>query len=236
MSAGIRTEGTTLTVTGSKFEENEGRGTGSAGTSKNSGAAICSNGVASICITSSNFTRNSAENGGAINTNVISSLDTVEIDNCIFTDNVATEKGGAILVNNDAAETIISNSNFTGNDCVLGSAIYNIGNLSLSKNNVDETGAITNGNVIASNVVITVLDNKNATYNTYDKIEDFYAQLTDDNGNVIVTGNKILKIGFGTSTLSLEYDETDGLYHKANVKVVKSGAPILPSATKKIIH
>jgi len=227
VGAGIRTEGTTLTVTGSKFEENEGRGTGSEGTSKNSGAAICSNGDASINITSSNFTRNSAENGGAINTNVISSSNTVEIDNCIFTDNVATEKGGAILVNNDAAETIISNSNFTGNDGVLGSAIFNLGTLSLSKNNIDEAGAITSGNVIASNVIITVLDNENATYNTYDKIADFYAQLTDDNGNVIVTSDNILKIGFGTSTLSLEYDETDGLYHKANVKVVKSGAPTL---------
>ena len=234
VGAGIRTEGTTLTVTGSKFEENEGRGTGSEGTSKNSGAAICSNGVASISITSSNFTRNSAENGGAINTNVISSSNTVEIDNCIFTDNVATEKGGAILVNNDAAETIISNSNFTGNDGVFGSAIFNLKTLSLSKNNIDEAGAITSASVIASKVIITVLDNENATYNIYDKITDFYAQVTDDNGNVIVTSDKILKIGFGTSVLNLEYDETDGLYHKANVKVVKSGAPTLRPETKNL--
>ena len=93
-----------------------------------SGGAIDSGGYA--IITNSNFTKNSAGEGGAID----NWQGTLEISNSNFTDNTATYKGGAIY--NYEGILTVDNVNFTGNDITFrsgtadddngGAAIYNV--------------------------------------------------------------------------------------------------------------
>lgn len=109
------------------------------------GGAILANGYggsANMLITNSSFTSNTAYEGGAIynyatNSYATGSQSNATIRNCFFTDNSATNSGGAIV--NDGRSGGISNATirdckFTSNRSSAGGAIYNIGSTAGTSN------------------------------------------------------------------------------------------------------
>lgn len=78
---------------------------------------------------SSNRSREGGSRGGAIYSNGSSAIN---IDNCLFNNNQATNNGGAIIIMGQTA-TEITNSTFTGNNssAAFGGAIYSYGTLTV---------------------------------------------------------------------------------------------------------
>ena len=146
----------TVNITGSIF-------TGNFAT--NSGGAIRNYEHGSAYIRDSIFTSNSANSGGAIandNQDLNSHL-IMNINDCTFNDNVATNFGGGIF--NNKGTMSISANQMNGNVAgVIGSAIYNNGSMGiLTLSYLDNSTKI-----VRNNSVFTI-----------------YAKLTDDMGNPV---------------------------------------------------
>ncbi|MBR4447797.1 beta strand repeat-containing protein, partial [Methanobrevibacter sp.] len=191
----IFVESSNLVVDNSTFENNKGVGVGSSGTSNTQGGAIVvfPQG-ASAEITDSTFIANSANVGGAVS---LAGVDGDSlIDNCTFTDNVASSEGGAVyLWTQDDANIAVENSKFEGNTAPWGNAISNDGILSLSNNTVVGNGAdIANyyGKIV-SNIFIEIMEN--GTYSYHMEDITLNATITDDNGNLIKDINFDFTIG-----------------------------------------
>ncbi len=210
--AAIYDEGAKVIVDDCDFIENHCEGIGSAGTSSTQAAAILvmSQG-ASATVTNSRFNKNSAKVGGAISFSLSDGASL--IDNCKFTENVATEEGGAIYNNGWTDEELtVSNSEFTNNRASEGSAIYNNDRLALSGNTITGGAAeIANaegwGDII-STVKVVILDGQDHTVTN--PAIDLTAAVTDDNNNPIIDANFVFTVG--AEEVPASYDATEGIY------------------------
>lgn len=105
------------------------------GYSTGSGGAIGANEFENLTISNCNFSKNSAQFGGA----VLSSASYTKITNCNFNDNHADASGGAAYIG--GKESVIDNSRFTSNDAVsedvgYGGAVYFTGSDGLVNNTI----------------------------------------------------------------------------------------------------
>jgi len=123
-----------LTVDNSKFDKN---------TADIDGGALYFKGEDGV-ISRSNFTSNNASYNGAVYMNCIGGT----VDNCLFTDNMATDSAGAIGWVKKEKGTI-SNSKFINNNAPYGGAVYvnegnnfTIMNSEFIKNNATTGGAV----------------------------------------------------------------------------------------------
>ena len=194
-------------------------------------------------ITHSTFKNNTAKlNGGAIYWN-----NDGTISNSNFTNNCAYEYGSAIYIYNNS-KSAISYCNFTNSQVELGeTTIYNNGNLSLEKNNINTTYAeIINNNIITSKINVTVLQNITHLIDTY-KVT-LNATIFDDNGNMINDRHvnftiqyndeiNTVKAEFKNSQYEVEYNFTSiGVYlismqHINSYKSVHNGIIIFTRGT-----
>ena len=178
---------------------------------KRHGGAIYMEG--DVTIINSYFIKNSARyDGGAIYTN-----GGLNLNNVTFKNNTANRQGEAIFII-DSGNAVIESSIFSNNGNDNEYAIYNMGVLTLDKNNV--TNIIYNGKDITTKLVFVVLDNSTVRYDSNVESE-LYAVLYDDNGNVIhapnvkfQTDNTIVNAAFNLEnrTYVALYNFTAGLY------------------------
>ena len=134
------------------------------------GGAIES-GVATVTVSNSTFTRNSAANtGGAIyaNTAIVTAstftnntatvaggaivATTVTVTGSTFTDNSATADGGAIYT----STATVTGSTFTNNDAVAGGAIYAYTTVTVTDSTfTNNTATVAGGAIVATTVTVT---------------------------------------------------------------------------------
>jgi predicted outer membrane repeat protein len=165
--AGLFQQRGTVTVSGGLFDANSARFgaaiyvrgalsvSGTAFTNNvavEEGAAIYNeNGNPSaVTVAGSSFTGNTARFGGAIYTRA-----RLNVTNSIFTNNTATESGGAVYHQNDNAQNGIAQSCFSGNMARFGGAVFSeTGNFNAQNNwwgaATGPTGAMVNSNVQTS--------------------------------------------------------------------------------------
>ena len=204
--AAIYDEGAILIVDNCIFNDNTCVGTGSPGTSNTqAGAILVMADGASATITNSKFNRNKATTGGAVS--VSQATGDVLIDNCEFTENTASYEGGAIYnFAADGATLTVKDSTFTDNTAdVWGDAISNDAALKLEGNTITGGDDAAIGNwlgTIDSHVTVTILDGQ--AHTIYDPHYALTANVTDDQGNVINDHNFVFKVGD---------DEVDGTYY-----------------------
>ena len=176
------------------FIGNNATGIGSYGYTS-AGGAICIARGAHGTIEDSKFINNTATVGGAIDVSATMNPESVNvvIDNCTFENNTAVGSplriaaGGAIRLNTAGTTVTVMNSNFTNNKGDNGSAIYNVATLTLSNNIVfSDEAEIESQGIIVSTINVKVLDGEVKTISTLDA--DLFAEVTDDNGNLIKDG------------------------------------------------
>ena len=131
------------------------------------------------------------------------------VDECNFTDNNCSKAGAVFVLQNTNAN--ISNSYFDNNKGSYANSIVSVGNLSLRSNTINsdesEIFVYSNGKVI-SQINITVMDNKTYDY-SFHAIK-LYANVTDDNGNIIK--HNTFKFLVGTTEVNAKYNATSKLY------------------------
>ncbi len=177
-SAVCNHDSTTLTVTGSTFNENKATDLGGAiCTGKNNiltinntefnknqgklGGAICLSANSKMNIDATTFTQNNAEDGGAIHG---AKDNKIIMKNIKLTDNTATTNGGAITTGENNHLTI-NNTTFTANKANLGGAILSsvdseaiLDDSIFTQNSAENGGAIyaaKNNNIQITNTEIT---------------------------------------------------------------------------------
>jgi predicted outer membrane repeat protein len=188
-----------LFVSGSNFTSNNGT----------LGGAIYTYLITNVTIDNSRFEDNSAVDGGAMYLYGTSKyIANVNIAGSEFLGNVASGNGDAIYLTMYSKSTI-KDSVFTDNGDVIDYAIYNLGNLSLENNNVDNI--IYNGGNIISQVNSTVLGN-----DTYDITVSSYnlnATLVDDMGNKIYDPNFRFTVNGEVVDVVPDYNKETGIYN-----------------------
>ena len=107
------------------------------------GGGIESN-SADVILTQTVFTKNTATNGGAVH--IESNTTSSKIDRCSFTGNLTVNLGGAVCSH---AHNLVTNSLFSGNKSIDGSAIhfsnnasYNVSNCTIAGNNATTANTI----------------------------------------------------------------------------------------------
>ena len=144
----------------------------------------------------------------------------VILNNISFVDGVFDKKGGAIYA---FGNLTINGCTFTNCRDDYGYAIYNEDTLSLKGNVVE--GTIYNRGVITSPVTVVFLNGETKTFDAFvDAV--VYAKLTDDNGNIIVNMENLIRLStnaFTNDDVSIFIlNKTDNLYY-ATVTPVKTG-------------
>ena len=166
---------------------------------------------ADVTVKDSEFVNNTAPYGGAIENEGIGDL---TVDNCIFTENTASARGGAII---SSGNTDVSNSVFTDNEALGGTNaiyLYNEGTtLELSNNTI--TGdtvqiLVKSGIDIVNPLNATFLGNQTVPAYVGD-IFILNATLTDDNGNFIYDADLRFSVD-GETIDEVLFDDETGLY------------------------
>ena len=166
---------------------------------------------AGVTVKDSEFVNNTAPYGGAIENEGIGDL---TVDNCIFTENTASARGGAII---SSGNTDVSNSVFTDNEALGGTNaiyLYNEGTtLKLSNNTI--TGdtvqiLVKSGIDIVNPLNATFLGNQTVPAHVGD-IFILNATLTDDNGNFIYDADLRFSVD-GETIDEVLFDDETGLY------------------------
>jgi predicted outer membrane repeat protein len=153
------------------------------------------------------FESNSAINGGAIYAD-----NNANVKNSRFIDNTATENGGAIYFSKWCPDSSVTESNFTGNNAGVGNAIYNVGILTLSHNNVSSTQAdIVSDGTVSSEINVVILPDGPYTYH-FAKIT-LQANVTDDNHNPMILADLNLTVNDTANTqVKVTYNPATGLH------------------------
>ena len=166
---------------------------------------------AGVTVKDSEFVNNTAPYGGAIENEGIGDL---TVDNCIFTENTASARGGAII---SSGNTDVSNSVFTDNEALGGTNaiyLYNEGTtLELSNNTI--TGdtvqiLVKSGIDIVNPLNATFLGNQTVPAYVGD-IFILNATLTDDKGNFIYDADFKFSVD-GETIDEVLFDDETGLY------------------------
>ncbi|MDO4586846.1 MAG: hypothetical protein Q4C95_06045 [Planctomycetia bacterium] len=165
---------------------------------------------ATLSISNSTFTSNSAFRGGALVAATESRVESVSVTSCTFTGNTAQNNGGAIFT--ACPNFTITGSTFTGNTAQnSGGAILNYGTLTLSGRNTftgntaDVNGGAINNAVIGSrkgNLTITADDNTN--------VSAFSTNSAKGNGGAISNWG-IANITYATFTENIVFDESSNV-------------------------
>ena len=140
------------------------------------GGAVATDGSGSFSLTGSNFTGNKATGLNASAGAVSVGLDQgcpATIDDCVFKENTAELKGGAVFIAGYDDDATISNCNFSDdNTAEIGSSLYNGGNLKLTNNVIEgDSGIYSSGaGKIDTHVWVIVNDNQDVTVEYYDTI------------------------------------------------------------------
>jgi predicted outer membrane repeat protein len=189
---GIYNNATNLYVSNSTFTDNLAPMTGGGG------AGIYNNRGANCTVTNSTFNNNNGANGAAIGNNYATS--SISVINCKFTDNTATNHGGAIW--NTAGNFSLINSTFTDNSATnQGGAIYNNGYMNVSFNTmVGNTASL--GTMIynaGSMTGLKLIFINNSTFTVVGMaVFTIFANLTDDMGNTVTGQNIIFTVNGAT--------------------------------------
>ena len=202
------------------------------------GGAVATDGSGSFSLTGSNFTGNKATGLNASAGAVSVGLDQgcpATIDGCVFKENTAELKGGAVFIAGYDDDATVSNCNFSDdNTAEIGSSIYNGGNLKLTNNIIDgDSGIYSSGaGKIDTHVWVIVNDNQDVTVEYYDTIP-IVVKITDDNGNLIRIDEPTLTIDLGDSWTrkTLTLDEATGFYTMDNYLVDQKSGLLTPSRT-----
>ncbi|MBE6489360.1 MAG: hypothetical protein E7Z83_00645 [Methanobrevibacter sp.] len=167
---------------------------------------------AGVTVKDSEFVNNTAYYGGAIENEGIGAL---TVDNCTFTENTASAKGGAII---SSGSTSVSNSVFTDNeglDDTNAIYLYNEGTtLELSNNTI--TGGnkvqifVKTGIEINSKIIATFMNNQTVPKQVGDTAI-LNATLADDKGNFIYDADFKFSVNGGT-IMDIDFDDETGLY------------------------
>ena len=219
------------------FDDNWVVGPGSSGY-YGLGGAVATDGSGSFSLTDSNFTGNRATGLNASAGAVSAGLDQgcpATIDGCVFKENTAELKGGAVFIAGYDDDATVSNCNFSDdNTAEIGSSIYNGGNLKLTNNIIDgDSGIYSSGaGKIDTHVWVIVNDNQDVTVEYYDTIP-IVVKITDDNGNLIRIDEPTLTIDLGDSWTrkTLTLDEATGFYTMDNYLVDQKSGLLTPSRT-----
>ena len=192
--AALYNEKAKLIVDNCDFIKNHCEGVGSSGTSNTQAGAILSMGAGSTAtITNSRFKENSAKVGGAVS---LAGVQDSTVSGCTFTENVGTSEGGAIYAwTQDGATVTVSGNTFTDNTAPFGSAISNDGTMSITENTITGATTVPIGNyygTITSPVYVKTLNGETVTSGA--ATNDITATLTDDKGNAIVDRNLVLVV------------------------------------------
>ena len=218
----IFVESSNLVVDDCTFNNNQGVGVGSSGTSNTQGGAIVVfPGAAYAKITDSIFTANSADTGGAVSLAGVGE-DSI-IEGCTFTDNTADDGGAVYLWTSEDAVVTVKDSIFSGNTAGWGNAISTDGALKLEGNTISTTSAdIGNGaGSIESTVYAVLIDGAEIDAALGEEVTPT-AKLTDDNGNII--RDSAFKITVNGEELATSF--ANGIY-KATYTIVNAGDNIV---------
>lgn len=233
----------TLTVNNCVFTNNTASTNSASSDYVPHGGAI--NTVGRVIITNSNFTDNSADEGGALKIQNVGegSATLTTIDNCIFINNTARE--GAAIYNYNATlnitdsqfkenvarehgalysnlESITNIQSCTFNDSII--YIAKDSELSLFNNTISSTKAeIVSDGKITSTINVIVLGNTTVPARIGDEVT-LTAKVTDDKGNLIKDGNFTLVVD-GVK-IDTAYNDTSNLY-QANYAVKNAGSKIV---------
>ena len=203
------------------------------------GGAVATDGSGSFSLADCNFTGNRATGLNASAGAVSAGLDQgcpATIDGCVFKENTAELKGGAVLIAGYDDDATISNCNFSDdNTAEIGSSIYNGGNLKLTGNTIegDASGIYSSGaGKIDTHVWVIVNDNQDVTVEYYDTIP-IVVKITDDNGNLIRIDEPTIEIDLGDrwTRYTLTLDESTGFYTMDNYLVDQKSGLLTPSRT-----
>ncbi|MBE6499250.1 MAG: hypothetical protein E7Z80_01705 [Methanobrevibacter thaueri] len=134
----------------------------------------------------------------------------IVIENSNFTSNTAGELGGAIVAV-EGSSLDLTGCQFENNAAAYGNAVYNEGNLTLSKNKVisDKAEIISNGEV-ASKINIVILEGGSVA-GKYNVPVTVTANVTDDNGNIIDCDNVYFLFDGENPTMAI-YNAQNKLY------------------------
>ena len=203
------------------------------------GGAVATDGSGSFSLTDSNFTGNRATGLNASAGAVSVGLDQgcpATIDGCVFKENTAELKGGAVFIAGYDDDATISNCNFSDdNTAEIGGSLYNGGNLKLTGNTVegDASGIYSSSaGKIDTHVWVIVNDNQDVTVEYYDTIP-IVVKITDDNGNLIRIDEPTMEIDLGDrwTRYTLTLDEATGFYTMDNYLVDQKSGLLTPSRT-----
>ena len=218
------------------FDDNWVVGPGSSGY-YGIGGAVATDGSGSFSLTNSNFTGNRATGLNASAGAVSAGLDQgchATIDGCVFKENTAELKGGAVFIAGYDDDATISNCNFSDdNTAEIGGSLYNGGNLKLTNNVIEgDSGIYSSGaGKIDTHAWVIVNDNQDITVDYYDTI-DIVLKITDDNGNIIRINEPTITIDMGSyaNRKTLTLDEETGFYTLEGYIIEQSGL-LTPSRT-----
>ena len=202
------------------------------------GGAVATDGSGSFSLTGSNFTGNKATGLNASAGAVSVGLDqgcTATIDDCVFKENTAELKGGAVFIAGYDDDATVSNCNFSDdNTAEIGGSLYNGGNLKLTNNVIEgDSGIYSSGaGKIDTHVWVIVNDNQDVTVEYYDTIP-IVVKITDDNGNLIRIDEPTLTIDLGDrwTRYTLTLDEATGFYTMDNYLVDQKSGLLTPDRT-----
>ena len=203
------------------------------------GGAVATDGSGSFSLSDCNFTGNRATglnaSAGAVSAGLNQGCPAT-IDGCVFKENTAELKAGAVFIAGYDDDATISNCNFSDdNTAEIGSSLYNGGNLKLTGNTIegDASGIYSSGaGKIDTHVWVIVNDNQDVTVEYYDTIP-IVVKITDDNGNLIRIDEPTMEIDLGDSWTrkTLTLDEATGFYTMDNYLVDQKSGLLTPSRT-----